>query len=264
MKIVGLIVPDVHEQIVRLKNVLRRYPSVEWIVFLGDWMDSFDGLTWQTHETVKWLRDNVENPKYTFIWGNHDMHYAFPCDGVICSGWDKNKLEIVRQHLTDNDHWKKFKLLHWIETPNGIVVSDDSKGNMVQPAHPTEWLLSHAGVHPSLLNPILGFDKQSLQALEEEAMWKLRYTQQVTSFIAAGRGRGGPARVGGVDWLDWSSEFVCISGLNQIVGHSFGKEVRTKKNGTRMPDSINYCVDTHLRHVVEVKEDGSIKIMKAK
>jgi hypothetical protein len=222
-------------------------------------MDSFDGLTWQTHETVKWLKVNVHNPKYIFIWGNHDIHYAFPFDGAICSGWDRNKLAIVREHLTDNDHWKKFKLLHWIETPSGIVVPEP--GNAVKPQ---EWLLSHAGVHVSLLNAILGFDKQSLLALEEEAMWKLRYTQQITTFIAAGRGRGGPARVGGVDWLDWTTEFQPISGLNQIVGHSFGKEVRCKKNGARMPDSINYCVDTHLRHVVEVREDGSIKPVKVK
>jgi hypothetical protein len=123
---------------------------------------------------------------------------------------------------------------------------------------PTEWLCSHGGIHPSLLHPFLGFDKASLLALEEEALWKLRYCQQVTPFIAAGRGRGGPARVGGVDWLDWETEFIPINGLNQIVGHSNGKEVRVKKG----LDSVNYCVDTHLHHIVEVFEDGSLKIKK--
>ena len=251
MKIVGLIIPDVHEQIVRLKKILADpcYKNVQWFVFLGDFFDSFDGLTWQTHETVKWLAENIGNPKYIFLWGNHDLHYAFPVDGVMCSGFDPNKLKIVRQHLNDNDHWKKFKLMHWIGKP----ANDEERGNIVQP---TEWLISHAGIHPSLLNPFLGFDKQSLLALEEEAMWKLRYCQQVTSLLAAGRGRFGPARVGGIDWLDWQTEFIPISGLNQIVGHSYDKEVRCKK----MPDSINYCIDTHLRHVVEVKDDGSIKI----
>ena len=256
MKIVGLIIPDVHEQIVRTKKILAnpQYKNVKWVVFLGDWMDSFDGLTWQTHETVRWLRDNVGNPKYTFIWGNHDIHYAFPCGGTICSGFDKNKLEIVRRCLTDKDHWQKFKLLHWI----GVPVNDEQRGNLVKP---TEWLVSHAGVHPVLLNPITGFEKGSLQALEEEAMWKLRYCQQVTSFIAAGRGRGGLARVGGVDWLDWESEFVPINGLHQIVGHSHGKEIRVKN---LLPISYNYCVDTALRHVVEIKEDGTIKPVKVK
>jgi UDP-2,3-diacylglucosamine pyrophosphatase LpxH len=242
-----LIVSDVHEEIVRLKSILKQYPNADQIIFLGDWFDSWAGLTWQTHETVKWLAENIGNPKYVFLWGNHDMHYAFPFDGVMCSGFDKNKLAIVRQHLNDNDHWKKFKLMHWIGTP----ANDEELGNVQS----KEWLISHAGIHPSLLNPFLGFDKQSLLALEEEAMWKLRYCQQVTSLLAAGRGRDGPARVGGVDWLDWSTEFIPINGLNQIVGHSYGKEVRCKQ----IPDSINYCIDTHLRHVIEV-DNGSIKI----
>ena len=265
LKVVGLIVPDVHEQIVKLKAILRRYKEVLWVVFLGDFMDTFDGLTWQTFEMVKWLAENIGNPKYTFLWGNHDMHYAFPFDGVMCSGWDKNKLAIVRQHLNDKDHWQKFKLMHWIGTPLGAGGEDD-RGNLI--VEPTEWLLSHAGVHPSLLNPILGFDKQSLLALEEEAMWKLRYCQQVTSFIAAGRGRGGSARIGGVVWLDWQSEFVPINGLNQCVGHSNGKEVRVKKtvheSVRNANSSVNYCVDTHLHHVVEVREDGSLKVVKVK
>lgn len=256
LKIVGLIVPDVHEQIVLLKAVLKKYPDVEWVKFLGDFMDTFDGLTWQTHEMVKWLRDNIANPKYEFIFGNHDIHYAFPVEGVMCSGWDKNKLEIVRQHLTDKDHWQKFKLMTWIGSP--APSTDEDKGNLV--VKPTEWLLSHGGIHPSLLNPIMGFDKGSLLALEEEALWKLRYCQQITSLIAIGRGRCGWARVGGVDWLDWQTEFVPIPGLNQIVGHSAGKEVRIKK----CHDSMNYCVDTHLRHVVEVREDGSVKVVKVK
>lgn len=247
-KTVGLIVPDVHEEIVKLKAILRHYDYVDWVVFLSDFMDAWAGLTWQTHEMVKWLAENVRNPKYTFLWGNHDLSYAFP--HYECSGFDKNKLEIVQRHLNDNDHWKRFKLFHWIGTP----ANDEERGNVPS----NEWLISHAGIHPSLLNPILGFDKQSLLALEEEAMWKLRYCQQVTSLLAPGRGRGGYARVGGVVWLDWNSEFVPINGLNQIVGHSFAENVRTKN----IPDSTNYCIDTALRHVVEIKEDGTLQIVK--
>lgn len=49
-----------------------------------------------------------------------------------------------------------------------------------------------------------------------------------------------------------------INGLNQIVGHSFAENVRTKN----IPDSTNYCIDTALRHVVEIKEDGTLQIVK--
>jgi hypothetical protein len=102
-------------------------------------MDSFAGLTWETWETVRWLADNIGNPKYTFLWANHDLGYAFP-NTFECSGFDKNKLVIVRKYLNDNDHWKKFKLLHWLG-PYGNL----DPGNSIAPQ---QWLVSHAGLHP--------------------------------------------------------------------------------------------------------------------
>jgi hypothetical protein len=253
LKTVGVIIPDVHEQVVRLKAILRYYADALWFVFLGDFMDTFKGLTWETFEMVKWLAANARNPKYTLLWGNHDIHYAFPIEGVtMCSGFDKNKLKIVQQSLDDNDHWKAFKLMHWIGTP----ANDDERGNVPS----KEFLCSHAGMHVALLNPIMGFEKQSLLALEEEALYDLRYCQTLRPLLAPGKGRGGWQRVGGVDWLDWDTEFQPINGLNQIVGHSYGTEVRIKQG----PDSYNYCLDTHLRHVIEVKEDGTLKVVKVK
>jgi hypothetical protein len=59
-----------------------------------------------------------------------------------------------------------------------------------------------------------------------------------SDFLAWGRGRGGPARIGGLVWLDWNTEFTPIEGLNQIVGHSSGSEVRVKRG----VNSINYCI----------------------
>ena len=248
--LVGLIIPDPHEQIRKLKGILAlpQYKDL-WVVFLGDFMDTFDGFTSQTHETIQWLRNNLSNPKYTFLWGNHDVQYAFPIDGVMCSGFDPKKLNLVRSQLNYEEHWKKFKLLTWI----GVPADEENVGNTKS----KEWLVSHAGLHASLMNPFLGFEKRSLLDLEDEALYKLCYCQTIMPFIAAGRGRGGSARVGGVDWLDWDREFMPINGLNQIVGHSNGAEVRM----LTAPDSINYCVDTHLRHVVEVYDDGSIKIV---
>jgi hypothetical protein len=238
---VGLIVPDVHERITKLKSVLKEYEYVDWVVFIGDFMDSFDLLTWNTHETIKWLRDNLGNPKYRFIWGNHDLHYAFPVDGVICSGYDPNKQLLLDSHLNHKFHWSQFSLKHWI-------------GNADDPQE-TQWLCSHAGLHPYLLHPIKGFDRDALQEMEDEAMDQLQFNQKVLPLIAPGRGRGGYARVGGLTWLDWDREFVPVPGLNQIVGHSPDKTVRVENTA----DSTNYCIDTHLRHVVVVT-DGNVVV----
>ena len=249
----GVIIPDVHEQIKKLKRILKHYKALgaTWFLFLGDFMDSFNGFTEETHLTIEWLREHIQDEDKEFIFGNHDMHYAFPIDGVMCSGFDVNKLKTIRARLNDNDHWKKFKLLKWVGK-----VPAETDGNLIVPK-PTLWLCSHAGVHPNFLHPVKGFDQQYLVELADDALWKLRYCQTVTPMIAAGRGRGGPAPFGGFDWLDWDREFVAIPGLNQIVGHSAGKKVRH----INIPDSsYNYCVDTHLKHVVLVEEDGTIKI----
>lgn len=260
-RVVGLIIPDVHEKINKVKSILGKYPDA-WAVFLSDWFDSFDNQgqpTWNTFETTRWLADNIKNPQYTFVWGNHDLHYAFPINQMICSGWNPKKLEIIRNYLGDTqDGWKKFKLTHWI----GPEPTDEQRLN----GENKEFLISHAGLHPYFLNPILGFDKKWLAATEEEAMYKLRYEQQLSPLLQCGPGRGGRARIGGLVWLDWNMEFVPVEGLNQIVGHTPGDNVRTKV--LRMPEgefkgsvvSMNYCLDTHLRHVLLVLDDGSMEI----
>lgn len=248
-KLVGMIVPDVHENFERLIKILAKYPTL-WAVFLGDWFDTFanhGAPTINTMLVAKWLRDNITNPLYTFLWGNHDLHYAFPLNDLCCSGWNRNKLEIIRNHIGDTDDgWKKFKLHKWIEFPN------------------IEFLLTHAGLHPYLLHPIHGFGKNWLNEMTEETMYKVRYEKQVTSALTIGPGResSSRARVGGIVWLDWKTEFMPIEGLNQIVGHTPGDHVRTKmlRNDEGVIVSANYCLDTHLKHVILVFDDGTLQI----
>lgn len=255
-KLIGVIVPDVHEQIAKLKKLLEKYdPLVDWVVFLGDFFDTFKGLTWETHETTRWLAENLLNPKYVFCWGNHDIHYAYPINALVCSGFDPKKLAITKDHLSDK-HWKQFKLMHFL--------GDKPKGNDDR----NEWLCSHAGLHPYFVHPFQGWDRKYLADQSEQAMYKLKYEQNAVPLIQCGRGRGGIARVGGVIWLDWNREFVPIEGLNQIVGHTPGDDVRTKVLRDKSDDekkrgsviSMNYNIDTHLNHVLLVYEDYSFEV----
>ena len=98
-----------------------------------------------------------------------------------------------------------------------------------------------------------------LDNMAKEAISTLKDEQRVTPWLQAGRGRGGTGRVGGLDWLDWSSEFVPIEGLNQIVGHSSRPDVRTKTAA----NSYNICIDTHLNHVILMDGDGKIHLKDA-
>ena len=255
-KLIGVIVPDVHEEIGRLKKVLEKYdPLVDWIVFLGDFFDTFEGLTWKTGEITRWLAENVFNPKYIFCFGNHDLHYMMPINNLVCSGFDPKKLEIIRNILTDK-HWKMFKLMHFLfDAPQP---NEDRN----------EWLVSHAGLHPYFVHPFHGWSRKFMQEQCDEALHKLKFEQNVVPLLQCGRGRGGIARVGGVVWADWNREFEPIEGLNQIVGHTPGDDVRTKvlRDKSTDPDkkgrivSMNYNVDTHLRHVLLVYNDQTFEI----
>jgi hypothetical protein len=259
-KLVGVIVPDVHEQYEKLLKILAKYPGL-WMVFLGDWFDSFanhGAPTTNTFAICKWLQENIVNPLYTFLWGNHDLHYAFPINDLCCSGWNRNKLAIIRNHIGDTmEGWKRFKLFHWI----GEAANEEEKGNLIQS---NEYLLSHAGLHPYLLHPVYGFGKQYLQERAEEALYKARYEKTVTPMLAIGPGRytGARVRCGGVVWLDWNTEFTPVEGLNQIVGHTPADNVRTKmlRNKAGVIVSANYCLDTHLNHVILVFDDGTLQI----
>src|SRR4051812_10558317 len=101
-----LIIPDVHEQIQK-KIILQSYAAVPHVIFLGDLFDTFDGLTEATHETARWFAENSHDPRYRFLWGNHDLHYAYPLMPLICSGFTHRKLSVIRTYVRQQ-HWDQF------------------------------------------------------------------------------------------------------------------------------------------------------------
>lgn len=222
-----LIVPDVHEQIIKLRQILECHePSVEHVVFLGDFMDTFDGLTPATAATIQWLASNLAKPQYTFLWGNHDIHYAYPLSPLISSGYDLTKQTMLNEALSRAD-WDHFKLVHFHE-PTGIM-------------------LSHAGLHPYWLDESI-----PIQDDIEAAMIAVK-AGNVTRLLRAGVARGGRQSYGGLTWLDWNLEFKPISGLRQIVGHTPAKKPRTTPNG-------DWCLDTGLRHIAILEDNGDLII----
>ena len=110
------------------------------------------------------------------------------------------------------EHWKRFRLAH------------AEQG----------WLLSHAGFHPVWIKePTV---ERVLQRCDLAVQRAKRHV--VDPILGAGEDRGGLQRIGGPLWMGWDN-FMPISGVNQIVGHTPGDEVRKKI--TRK--SRNYCLD---------------------
>src|SRR5437763_15787976 len=80
---------------------------------------------------------------------------------------------------------------------------------------------------------------------------------KVDPILAFGEVRGGLQRFGGPLWMDWDSLFP-IPGINQIVGHTAGGEVRKKVT----PESKNYCLDVKNGSVAALLADGALTILR--
>lgn len=232
-----LIIPDVHDKVHKVARLLEKVPH-DHATLLSDFFDDWHTNSIQARTTAEHVQRWLNDPKITCVLGNHDMAYGWGHinRSLLCSGWTKDKAIAIHSVLAPGD-WAKFKLHHWIETKSGRL-----------------WLLSHAGLYAGILEgcPREHY-RQSVDNLCEQALDCL-FTGQMHPLLGAGRSRGGPQSVGGINWLDWD-EFVPIPGLNQLVGHTQGKMVRWK----RQPASENACIDTTLRHYALI-EDGVLDV----
>lgn len=218
-----LIVPDIHEKIYKVKHILSSF-KYDRAVFLGDYFDKFGKEN--TEETCDWLNEVTQIPEYTFLLGNHDQHYFFGIEK--CSGYTEEKHKLITSKIS-SPTINKFKLIHW-------------EGN---------WLLSHAGVDTS-------FIRWDLPTIDDQADKALELAKQGSThpLFKAGMDRGGRAAIGGCTWIDWRSLEITDC-MNQIVGHSFGKEVRFKNS----EKAQSACIDTGLEHIA-ILDDEQLKIIK--
>lgn len=210
-------IADVHEELATLRWILEQYEStVDWTVFHGDFMDSYayQGDPRAGVMMFRWLRDAVNEPRRSFLFGNHDIQYAFDVCGLYCSGFNETK-KIMGLEIDHNQNfWKQFKLFEYI---NGF-------------------LCSHAGINSTMLHPVKGFDIDYLREQEQKCFQDLTLNI-MNPMVGAGRARGGPFPNGGITWQDFDKEFVSIPEVKQLFGHTPGQDVRLRDN--------SYCFDCY-------------------
>ncbi len=217
-----LIIPDIHTKIKKAQRIIDEHPCGRR-VFLGDFFDDFGDTAQSNQETASWLRIQLADPKNTFIWGNHDMHYGFTKNRSFrCSGYMPEKREAINEVMKRED-WKKFVLYQEVDG----------------------WLISHAGLRHD-------FADRDLASNAEVALRLADSPDGIQHWMtAAGFGRGGGFVLGGLTWLDWGSEFQPIPGIKQIVGHTPKPQPREREG--------NWCIDTHLRHAAMLR-DGVLEV----
>jgi hypothetical protein len=191
-------VGDIHGKI---EQIQRALDNEGLVVFVGDFMDSFDRSVKEHEECLKTVLKAIDDGKAQAILGNHELSYIHKHHK--CSGHSFERGVMFLKYK-----WEILEKFSWF-----LQIED--------------WFISHAGLHPEVQAEI-----KHPTYLEWAQDWN-------SSAHWIGHFRGGLRRVGGIFWCDFNKEFEPIYGINQIFGHTAGKDIRK----VEIPGSINYCID---------------------
>lgn len=219
-----IIIPDIHHRLNHVEKILD-YEKPTKTIFLGDWFDDWHDNEKITKQTAEWLAHRIESkPKDVFIWGNHDLAYAYPSKYTMCSGFTNKKCQAVHACLKQA-HFDRFVWYAW---------SGD-------------YLCSHAGLSQGLVPEATRSKKALISWLRAEAVIATDHVKnkQYPHWIyMAGRAVGGIAPFGGLCWCR-PSEFIPIKGIKQIMGHT-PHRIPYQRATLESPD--NWLLDSHTEY----------------
>lgn len=234
-----LIIPDVHTRYEEVEKIVTKHPDATKIITLGDWFDNWYDAPRVNRDTAKYVKSKLEDPRWVFLLGNHDVSYGFTSKHTLCSGYTREKADAINEVLDVND-WDKFDFFYWL---------DDTI------------LCSHAGLHVNyvhLMQDNLPKIKEFLAKEEVLASQALRQ-KKPHWFYNVGLCRGGYNRVGGIIWCDSDLEYKPVPGITQIFGHTFQESHKPYIIKDTNTATISYNIDTAIRHYM-VYEDKQLRI----
>ena len=232
-----LIIPDVHNRIARVEAIVNHEQAAK-TVFLGDWFDSHGDTPPLNVKTANWMADRMLNhPDDEFLYGNHDVPYAFCNRFARCTGFTLDKDVAINTVLGDAGYrsrlWDNFKFHTFVGS----------------------YLCTHAGLHPYWI-PETTTDFQDWMTTAGKQAKIALMNGRTHWLLAAGHCRGGGSKVGGITWCDFRREFTPVPNLNQIFGHTcmIGNGHKTDNvlpdqvleiGEMHTDDSKNYDLDTN-------------------
>ena len=257
-----VVISDIHNHVENAQYVLDTEKADKYVI-LGDVFDDFDDTPEIVKGVAAWLAKTIERDDVIVLFGNHDMPYRFMNPHVWCPGFSKEKYIAINSEMSF-DHWDKIRFYHYDQG----------------------WYISHAGLaEPIFSHPIHGITREWLDYEVDKGITHLLAGENAR-FVKMGS-RMGLQTVGGLTWQDWNSEFRCVTGINQIVGHTPHSCVRVKyqlkanrgkeygvynqhcvlsmfdQDPLDQYDSLNFCIDTGSRHYAVI-QDGQIQIKQNK
>ena len=200
-------VGDVHGKVEAVREALSRDGQ---IIFVGDFIDSFDKSIMEHDECYRLVIDAIEKKKARAIYGNHELSYLM--HRHRCSGWTYERGRVV------NKYEGKIRELfepHIFLTP--------------------EFLVSHAGLSKFI------WDKEQLSIDLLPQILAEWWHDESSPAHWIGKYRGGLDPCGGLFWCDFNVEFQEIPELTQVFGHT-AKRGPGAKRGIRQTGN-SYCID---------------------
>lgn len=199
-----LVVPDLHGRDF-WKQPFQNNPDADKIIFLGDYVDSFDHSKEMDDQMVANLHSIIElkkaNPdKVILLWGNHDVQYFVPGQG--CSGFRDDKQFLYHRIFADN--YNLFELAYHIR---------DGKGR--------DYMFTHAGLSTPYLEKFYEYTDYEDLAFQ----LNIGFNRKESHIFKSGSIRKGGNNlndVGGPLWADFRefNKNTIPENLYQYVGHT--------------------------------------------
>lgn len=187
-------IPDTHGS-GKWRKFVDSEEEIDKIVFLGDYVDSFDATNEQILENLAdiiYLK-RMYPQDVILLLGNHELSYYYMHEGVSCSGFRPEIAHDIRDML---------------------IAHKDLFQNAYQ--H-NKTIFTHAGIQEGWFKFYFKGDRDADIA---EQLNNPKNKEQFEALRHVGRVRGGIHKVGGIFWIDRRELKKPLYGYTQVVGHS--------------------------------------------
>lgn len=206
-------VGDVHGSVEFVERALAKEGKK---IFVGDLIDSWSRTCEEHMRCYDLVFKAIDAGEAEACFGNHELSYLLPAQHR-CNGWSADRQELMYHY--DYAIRKRFQPYLFLQP---------------------DFLVSHAGITERL------WSSNNL-TIETLAQHLQQWWPDLKSPIhRVGWARGGTSSYGGIFWCDYKSEFDPIPGLQQVFGHTAGKNIR--KTGP----SDSWCIDAGQTDLLEL------------
>lgn len=211
------------------------------IIFLGDYVDSFDvadsEMIYNLKNIIDFKKENSE--KVVLLIGNHDNQYMLKYDNKILTN---NKISIMCSGFRSQIYPQLYELFNENKT-------------LFQATYQIHnYLFSHAGLSEQSYNSLFKMEYENLikdnKKMTLSSYLNKLYDNRDYRLFNISFYRGGESQIGGIFWADMretSGKYNVLNNYHQVVGHTPVKSIITSvfKNG-----SITYCDTQHYNNGV--------------